>query len=155
MLNDQFRQALEEGDVKLVRRLAAYVMPHLPQPASDAEAEATMHLCRTGRGNITLKARAYSHKWLLERGLPSHLPDHLKPSAERLYPRVVEAVGISVKSRNPLLKDAMASVQRSMELVVEDMYANGDKDPARVKTRMMEAHDDEMRRLFGNLPVKR
>jgi hypothetical protein len=61
---------------------------------------------------VSFKARAWSHRWLTERALPSGLPDRLKPSAERVYSRVVEGVGISVNCRNPVLKPAMIEVGR-------------------------------------------
>jgi hypothetical protein len=71
---------------------------------SDAEALVTLHHARTQAESIALKLRAWSHRWLLEHGYPSGLPDHLKPSAERIYPRVVEGVGISVNFRSPILQ---------------------------------------------------
>lgn len=108
-----------------------------------------MHIARTQAETVSFKARAWSHRWLTERGLPSHLPDRLKPSAERLYPRVVEGVGISVNTRNPFLKPAMIEVRQSMEAVVADCYANGDTAPAIVRPRMMEARERTMRQLFG------
>lgn len=146
-----FRTALEDGDVAALRGLWATVSPHLPQPANDAEAEIAMHVARTQAESVTIRKRAYSHRWLEERTLPSSLPDRLKPDVDRLYPRVVEAVGISVNFRSPALKPAGALVQRAMSDVVEDMFANGDREPGLVKRRMFEAKDDEMRRLFGSL----
>lgn len=148
MRHDDFRAALEAGDARLVRRMWAAFMPNLPQPKPQ-DAEAAMHMARTAAETVSLKARAWSHKWLSERGLPSQLPDKLKPSAERLYPRIVEGVGISVNCRNPFLKPAMAEVRRSMEDAVADSYANGDTDPVRVKARMLEARQRTMRQLFG------
>lgn len=122
----------------------------MPQPKPE-HAEAAMHMARTGADTIAFKHRAYSHNWLKERGLPSQLPDWLKPSADRLYPTVVEGVGISVNSRNPFLQPAMLEVQGAMENVVADMYANGDTDPVKVKKRMLEARESVMSSLFGNL----
>jgi hypothetical protein len=148
MLHEEFRSALEAGDIALVSKMWAHVMPHLPQPTPEM-AEPAMHMARTVSETVGLKARAYSHRWLSERGLPSQLPDKLKPSAERLYPRIIEGVGISVNTRNPFLKPAMIEVRKSMEDVVADMYANGDTDPARVRSRMMEAREKTMRSLFG------
>lgn len=146
MRQDDFRAALEAGDVRLVKRMWAAFMPHLPQPE---DAEAAMHMARTVSETVSFKARAWSHRWLSERSLPSQLPDRLKPSAERLYPRVVEGVGISVNTRSPYLKPAMIEVRKAMEDVVNDCYANGDTAPAIVRPRMLEAREKTMRSLFG------
>jgi hypothetical protein len=108
-----------------------------------------MHHARTQTETVSLKARAWSHRWLTERGLPSGLPDRLKPSAERIYPRVATSVGISVNTRSPWLKPAMVEVRRSMEDAVEDCYANGDTAPAIVRPRMFEAREKTLRSLFG------
>jgi hypothetical protein len=151
MKHEDFRAALEAGDVRLVRKMAAAFMPHLPQPKTHEEAEATMHAARTAAEFVTFKSRAYSHKWLTERNLPSQLPDNLKPSAERLYPRVVEGVGISVNTRSPWLKPAMIEVRQAMEQAVADCYANGDTDPAIVRPRMFEAREKTMKSLFGGM----
>jgi hypothetical protein len=146
MRQDDFRAALEAGDVRLCKKMWAAFNPHLPQPE---DPEAAMHMARTVAETVSFKARAYSHCWLTERGLPSQLPDRLKPSAERLYPRPVEAVGISVNCRNPWLKPAMVEVREAMEAIVSDCYANGDTNPLIVKPRMQEARERTMRQLFG------
>lgn len=148
-LPDHFRQALEDGDVALLRKIWAHAAPHLPGPKNDAEAEIAMHNARTQAESVSFEKRAYSHAWLTERALPSALPDSLKPSAERLYPRVVEGVLIGVEARNPLLKPAAVSIRKAMEAVVADAYAEGRTSPAFVKARMAAARADETRRLFG------
>lgn len=148
MRHDDFRAALEAGDVRLCRKMWASFMPHLPQPSPE-NAEAAMHMARTACETVSFKARAWSHRWLGERGLPSQLPDRLKPSAERLYPRVAEGVGISVNCRNPFMRPAMGEVRRAMEDAVADCYANGDTSPLIVKPRMAEARSRTMRKLFG------
>lgn len=148
MRHEEFRAALEAGDARLLHRMWQVFMPHLPQPDL-AGAEVSMHMARTSAASISLKARAYSHRWLLERSYPSQLPDKLKPSAERIYPRVVEAVGLSINSKNPYFKPAMDEVRRSMELVVEDCYANGDTSPEIVRPQMMGAYHKTMKSLFG------
>lgn len=144
MRHDDFRAALEAGDVRLCRRMWSAFMPHLPQPSAE-EAEKAMHIARTQAETVSFRARAWSHRWLTERGLPSHLPDHLKPSAERIFPRVVEGVGISVN----LSKPGMIEVRTAMENVVADCYANGDTGPAIVRARMADARERTLRSLFG------
>lgn len=146
---DVFREALEAGDVAMLRAAFAKTAPHLPQPKTDAEAEITMHHARTQAESVTFAKRAYSYAWLTERGLPNGLPDRLKPSAMRLYPRVVEGVGISVKAGDPGLKPAAKLIERAMSNAVEDAYAEGVTDPVFVRGRMEAARIDERRRLFG------
>lgn len=149
-----FRRCLESGDVDGLRAAWAAVMPELPQPETREQAEIVMHRARTEAECLPLRARAYSHRWLTERLLPSGLPDHLKPGAERLYPRVVDAVGVSINFRSRLLKPASRIVERSMCDAVEDAYAAGRKEPAFVKARMTEARDRTIKALFGRLPGK-
>src|ERR1044072_6980895 len=100
MYADALRRCLEECDVAGIRALWAQIPPGMPQPHTDAEALATIHRARTEANSIALRLRAYSHRWLEDRGLPSGLPDELRPRAERMYPRVVDGVGISVNIRS-------------------------------------------------------
>ncbi len=144
-----FRDLLEAGDFKALRRAWAQVAPHLPQPKDNREAELVMHRARSEAETVAFKHRAYSHRWLTERNLPSGLPDKFRPAAERMYPRVVSAVGISCKSRNPLLQPAMDLVRTAMEQAVQDAYAHGKTDPVFVKARMGEARAKETTRLLG------
>lgn len=144
-----FRNLLEAGDVAGLRAWWAVHAPNMPQPESAGAAEIVMHRARTEAESVSFAKRAWSHAWLCERSLPSGLPDHLKPRAQRLYPVVVEAVGISVNARNPYLKPAMIEVRTSMEHAVLDAYAEDRREPAFLKARMAEARDKTMRALFG------
>lgn len=148
MRQDDFRAALEVGDVRLVRKMWAAFMPHLPQPSAK-DAEAAMHAARTAADTVSFKARAWSHRWLSELGLPSLLPDRLRPRAERACPRVATSVGISVNFRSPWMRPAAAEVRGAMEAAVEDCYANGDTDPAIIQRHMFAAKDRTMHALFG------
>ena len=139
----EMRRCLLDIDVAGVKALWAHLAPHLPQP-DDAQALAALHVARTAAESMPLAKRAYSHRWLTERNLPSQLPDRLKPSAERLYPETVGAVGISANSKHLAVKQG---VQEAMQNAVEDCYANGDTDPLIVKPRMMEARAKELRGL--------
>lgn len=133
------RRCLEECDVRGARALWAKLSPHLPQPESDEQALVVLHHARTQAGSIAFRHRAYSHAWLSERGLPSGLPDRLKPRAERLYSRIVSAIGIAVKATAEWRKPAAAIIQRAMSDAVEDAYAEGRTDPEFVRARMGEA----------------
>lgn len=139
-----FRQCLVDLDVPLSRKLWRHVSPHLSQPADDAEMLATLHMARTATEDIDTRLRFYSHRWMLDRGYPSQLPDRLKPSAERMYPRVVDAVGVSVNSKYPIVK---AEIGGAMVNAVLETYADGVKDPAIVKGRMLQARGRARRSL--------
>ena len=144
-----FRALLEAGDVDGLRAAWCKVAPHLPQPETRRHAEIVMHLTRTGT-DMPFKLRAYSHAWLTERALPSHLPDELKPRAERLYPRVVSAVGISVNTKNEFLKPVVNEVCQAMEYAVLEAEGDGKlEDSAHVRLRMSEARERTYRALVG------
>jgi hypothetical protein len=137
-----FRLLLERGDPKALRAAWKTVAPHLPQPASDEQAEIAMHHARTQAESIPMALRQYSHDWLVERNLPSALPP-------KDQPRIAETVGISVNFRSSFLKPAATEVRTAMEHAVLDRYAMGDKDPAIVQAAMAEAREKTMRALFG------
>lgn len=138
------QQCLIDLDVVRVRKLWAHLAPHLPQDMSDQDALTALHVARTAAESIPLKLRAYSHRWCLERNVPSQLPDKLKPKAERIYPRVVDAVGVAVSSKYAEVKQAIGG---AMSYAVLDCYANGDTDPRIVKPRMHEARVRERKAL--------
>jgi len=135
----EMRRCLLDCDVAQARKLWAHVAPNMPQPESDEKTLAAIHMARTQMDSMPFKARAYSHRWLCDRGLPSQLPDLLKPKAERIHPVIVDAVAISVTPSASTLRPASLLIRRAMEDVVMDCYANGDKEPSFVKARMMEA----------------
>jgi len=150
-LIDEFRDCLERGDFHTMRQLWARVATHLPQPEDDAAAEASLHMARTQANSLALRLRAYSHRWLTERGLPSQLPETLRAPAERLYPQIVEAVGISINSSNDHLKPLAKEAERRAGIAVEEMYADGDTDPEVVKKRIQEVKTNVMRSAIGRL----
>lgn len=140
---------LAEGDFRELRRRHSEIFPHWPGPKTDDEAEETLHLARTKLSTLPLKLRAYSHRWLTERGLPSSLPDELKPRAEQICPRIVEAVGIAIGSTNDLIKPALPIIQKAMSDAVEHAYAEGRTDPAFIRARIQEEKNKAMLSLFG------
>lgn len=146
----EFKRCMEELDVAAVRRLHAHVSPHLPQPKTDAEALATLHIARTQSPLLEDGLRFYSHAWLLDRGLPSQLPDNLKPKAERLYPRQAHAVGLSVNVGSPLLEPAVPIIEGAINAAIGEAFDDGrGLDVAFVKARMGEARDKIKKQLFG------
>jgi hypothetical protein len=145
----EFLRCLINLNVEGIRKLWAHVQPNLPQPKNDSEALIALHMARTSSTRLPVRYRAYSHAWLIERGLPSQLPDHLKPKAERLYPVVRDAVGISVNTTSAMFEPMIVPVRTAMENAVLDAYAEGRKDPAFVKARMKEAQERETKKLLG------
>ena len=146
----EFRRYLEQADVTGVRRVWDRVFPHIPQPVPDGHVLMVIHHTRTQSQSIPLRLRAWSHRWLLDHDYPSGLPDELKPKAERMYPRVVEGVGISVSSTSGLLKPVAQAIQGAMSDAVLDAYADKKTDPVFVKRRMMEARERQ-RKYFAEL----
>lgn len=108
-----------------------------------------MHRARTETASISFRARAYSHAWLMERRMPSGLPDALKPAAERLHPRIATGVGVVVKASSPFMRPAALEVQKAMVDAIENAYADGNEDPTFVKARMIEARHGVEKQLFG------
>lgn len=150
MMNDHFREALLNLDVHVLRRMWSYLAPNMPQPKTDQECLATAHIARTAMQSIPLKARAYSYRWLVERGYPTQLPDNLKPEAERMYPTFVEAVAISCKSTNKALQPVFDLVRGAMEDVVKDAYAGSKRvDADRLKAAMMETRQKTIKKLLA------
>lgn len=145
----EMRRCLIDCDVEQVRRLFKHISPHLPQPQSDHEALAAIHFSRTQMASIPFKLRAYSHRWLGDQGYPSALPDHLKPKAERIYPKIVEGVGIACLARSELYKPIVGSMQGAMEDAVHECYADGKTEPTFVKSRMYTAKAKVVEKLLG------
>lgn len=144
-----FRQCLLDIDTNTMRKLWRYVAPNMPQPESDRDITISIHHARTLAKSLPFEPRAYSHSWLMERQLPSGLPDHLKPRAERLYPWIVSAVGISINYSNPDLKPVGEAVRKAMEAVVLEAHADGRmEDKAFLWPRMMEARRRVLKELI-------
>lgn len=149
MSSAELRRCLEDCDVAGARKLWAQVAPHLPQPRNDAEALIALHHARTAANSIAFRLRAYSHRWLLDHGYPSGLPDELRPKAERMYPVIADGVGIACRA-SALMMPIAHLIRGRMSDAVMDAYADGRKEPAFVKNRMMQARD-KAKRYFRDL----
>lgn len=149
-----FRRCLEEVDVAGMRKLHAHVMPHLPA-GSDKDILVSIHHARTQAESMPLKARAWSHRWLLDHGYPSGLPDHLKPSAEREYPRITEATGFTMRFGSPLMREILSPivplVSKAVEEVILDEYSGAvvRRDHDRIRGRVLDAKAKAVRQLVG------
>jgi hypothetical protein len=137
-------------DTERAREIWKLVNPHLPPITSDAEMLTTLHLARTQSQKLNRSLRFYSHCWLLERGYPSALPDHMRPSAQRMYPITVKSVGISVNAKSELLRPVVSHIRGAMEDAVMEVYADGkQEDVPLIKQRMLEARRYVARKLLG------
>lgn len=137
---------LEKADVEGMRRLWREVAPKMPQHG-DSDTLIKIHMTRTMTEAVGFKYRAYSHRWLVERGLPSYLPDDLKPKADRLYPVIAPTVGIMVNSKYPKLK---AEIVRVMSDAVMEAEADGKlTEDDYVRSRMLAARADIKKKLMG------
>jgi hypothetical protein len=139
---DAFRRCLIDLDVVGICDLWFHVSPHLPQPKNNAEALVTLHYARTHAESIPVRLRCYSHAWLCERGLPSGLPDRLKPRAARLYPHEVKAVGVAVKALSAANEPRARAIEKAMSDAVLECYADGVTDVELIRGRMNEARRD-------------
>jgi hypothetical protein len=146
----EMRRVLVDCDVPGFNRLWRHVAPHLPQPVDSEESLASIHLARTHTHNIPLRLRAYSHRWLLDNGYPSGLPDHLRPKAERIYPRIVEAVGTSCRFSSRILRPVTPVIRGAMKDAVLELYGDSrSPQPLLVRRRVLEAKDKAIKKLVG------
>lgn len=135
-MHPDFRRCLDEMDVGGMRRLASIVGQ---REMSVEHTTIAMHYARTQAESIAFEKRAWSHAWLSERGFPSGLPDELRPRADRIYPRVVEAVGVAVKPMSEASIPLAKAIERAMSDAVAECYADGVRDPLIIRARMAEA----------------
>ncbi len=139
-----FRAALYDGDVQRTRHLWAQVSPEMPQPENYGEAEVVMHQARTAAESVALEKRIYSHAFLAERGLPSQLPDDMKPKRERKGPPVIfpaALIGVGTLSSNADRREEAKAMEKAMADAVGDMITSGITDRERISKRMWEARD--------------
>lgn len=147
-----FRRCLEDVDVAGMRKLHAHVMPHVPA-GSDKDILVSIHHARTQAESMPMKARAWSHRWLLDHGYPSGLPDHLKPTAEREYPRVVEATGFTMNFGSQIMREILAPivplVSKAVEEVILDEYSGAvvRRDHNRIRGRVLETKRKAVQQL--------
>lgn len=145
---------MRDLDVVAARRLWQHVAPHLHQPANDHEALIMLHHARTRSNVVRLRDRVYSERWLVDQGYPSALPDELRALGDRLYPRIVEGVGISVAVSSEFMRPVGDALVHAQAVVVADAYNSGPVvDPVKLKAAMEEARLAEKKRLLGSVSV--
>ena len=106
-----------------LRKLWATLFPQYPQPQTEEHAEIVLHLARTESEAVSTHKRLYSHAWLVERGLPSKLPDILRPRSE--HPERVLGVGLAVKSASGNRRRAN-KLQSKLEYIVHNEFRQSD-----------------------------
>lgn len=140
---------LERCDVAGVRRLWRELEPTQPQPADDAAALVALHAARTKCPALRMKARAYSHAWLLDRGLPSLLPDELRPRAQRMYPVIVSAVGFAMKASSDPMRAILPMVSKEVADAIQEAADDGRLlDAPFVRARIRETKNRAIRRYL-------
>lgn len=139
------RRCIMEADAATALRLWPEIFPQYPPLGTEADALVVLHTARTAMQTIPPRQRFWSHRWLRERGLPSRLPDNLRPRAERMYPKIAEGVLIAINTKYPAVRVA---IQRATSDAIMDCYANGDTEPAFVKARWQDARMRERRGLM-------
>lgn len=145
---DAARQCIIDVDVLVARKLWQYVLPHIPTPVTDGEIEIVLHHARSKLATALFRDRAYSHMWLTERGIPSGLPDRLRPRAQRMYPTIVPAVGVSINLSSRWLKPLKPIVQKEIHNAIMDIHADGKLlDDELVKGRILEVRDATMKKF--------
>lgn len=147
----EFQQALRDRDVPALMRLSKGLFPVGQQPKDEKEAVAMMHIARTAASFLSMAARSYSHFWCQDNGVPSMLPAHLLPKAERFRPTVQKAVGIALATGKEWLKPAMPLIGMAMAKQVSDNAELIDGDPDLLRDKILFAKGDEFKRLFGVL----
>lgn len=131
-------QALAALDVGWFRRAWSTLFPAFPPPASDAETLQTIHFARTQAASLPLAKRIYSHAWLEDRGLPSGLPDELRP--ERPERRIALAVGVIVQPLRLAPADAK-DLERVMAQAGGEAIEAGITDPREISRAMWAARE--------------
>lgn len=140
-LSEDFLRTLCSSDFAGLRRLWSGAFPRLALPRTDDEARTVLHMARTESQAVPLHLRLYSHEWLEDRGLPSKLPDPLRPPEKRS--RIVEAIGVSVKSRSGS-RDAVArakAIEAAMAQAGGDAMAAGITNPREISRIMWAARE--------------
>lgn len=79
------------------------------------------------------------------------MPDNLKPRAERIYPKIVAGVGVSMNASSDLMVAILPIVHRSVNNAIEEAFADGRTEPGFVSTRMRAAREATVRQLIGKI----
>jgi len=135
---------IREIDVKRAMGIWKSERPNAAQPENEYQATMMLHYARARMPSMPEQLRFYSHSWLINNGFPSELPDELKPKAQRMYPILAGAVGVSSGSLGGRKSAFNYAIDKVMSDAVLETHADGYKlDSPIVKHRIL-----EMRALF-------
>ncbi len=146
----ELRRCLVDCDIDALLRLWHMLYPQQTPPTTRHDCLIAIHIARTASARLPFRFRAYSHQWLRDNLPPdvwqkaSQLPDELKPRAERMYPRIVEAVGVCVAGHGNKKTDYHHFVSTQLGHAVHEFYDfthNKVRDPEGLKRRTTEIHD--------------
>jgi hypothetical protein len=146
--SEEMLRCILDCDAAGAMRLWRHVNPTMPQPKNEKEAVVQIHIARTQMESVPFLLRAYSHRFLIDNGYPSFLPDVLKPKAERVYPKIVTAVGISV-NMPAIMAPVAAEVEKAMSDAVADAYAENRTESNFLRKRMMSARQKTIKKFLG------
>jgi hypothetical protein len=146
---EEFLDLLRQGDVDGIIRVWRMIAPDQPQPESREAAEAAMHLARTQTEGLEFVYRGVSHMWLTERGLPSMLPDHLRPSLDRVEQRIEARTGVAVMASSEYMKPVAKEVEKAMAAAAGECHGNGTDDPEIIRAQMEQAKSRTLRQMLG------
>jgi hypothetical protein len=140
-------RCLRDCDVPAAMALWQHARPDMPQPENTHQALIMIHYARTKMRKLPSKLRFYSHCWLIGEGLPSGLPDNMRSRAERMYPVVANAVGVSSGSGPGSKGPLNFAIEKVMAEAVLEAYADGHShEPDIVKARILEKRAEFKRR---------
>lgn len=140
------RRALMELSISDARRICEEVYPSMPLPKEDEAVLMAMHQLRTAHDVIPARQRYYSHRWLLDHGFASRLPDRLKAPAERMYPKVIHTVLFAPAGKAG--PEATGLITAAVNDAILDCEANGDLLTPWTKIQMMRARHRERNGLM-------
>ena len=137
----EFRRCLIALDVEGMMRLWKRVAPHLAEQGPK-DALISMHIARCEMKRIPVALKDYSREWLADRGyqcVDGQWINGLPPQGV-----VAEAVGIAVKSRNPLVGKR---IHRAMDDALQNARAKGWTEAPMQKEAMLKARAKERFKL--------
>jgi hypothetical protein len=130
---------IRDIDHEVAMKIWKHARPSAAQPENDLQAIIMLHYARTKIASMPEALRLYSHCFLRDYNVPSALPDHLKPKAERLYPIGTRSVGTSSIKIGGEKTVFNRAIDKIMADAVLETYADGHADqPQIVKARILE-----------------
>jgi hypothetical protein len=145
--SDNMLRCIRDIDHELAMKLWKHARPAAAQPENELQAIIMLHYARTKISSMPEKLRLYSHCFLRDYNMPSALPDHLKPKAERMYPVGIRAVGTASGKFGGGKTAFNYAIEKVMSDAVLEVQADGhDLASPVMKARILEKRADFRRR---------